>query len=82
MPVGWVANTGPMPGCRPAARLLADLTQILRLCFEGRFDPAAAPDGLKQLLARVADVPDFARLEAHLKQTLSAVFGRFEALVV
>ena len=67
---------------RPAARLLADLTQILRLCFEGRFDPAAAPDGLKQLLARVADVPDFARLEAHLKQTLSAVFGRFEALVV
>ncbi len=67
---------------RPAARLLADLTQILRLCFEGRFDPAAAPEGLKQLLARVADVPDFERLEAHLKQTLNAVSGRFAALIV
>ena len=27
----------------PATRLLHDLTQILRLCLEGRFEPATAP---------------------------------------
>ena len=67
---------------QPASQLLADLTQILRLCFEGRFDPVAAPEGLKQLLSRVADVPTFAALEAYLKQTQTAVLDRFESLVV
>ena len=45
----------------PATRLLHDLTQILRLCLEGRFDPATAPSGLKELLARAGDAPSFAR---------------------
>ena len=57
----------------PATRLLHDLTQILRLCIEGRFDPATAPSGLKELLARAGDAPSFAELEAELRQNLAAV---------
>jgi [glutamine synthetase] adenylyltransferase / [glutamine synthetase]-adenylyl-L-tyrosine phosphorylase len=66
---------------RPAARLLGDLTQILRLCFEGPFDPATAPEGLKRLLARVADAPDFRSLEDQLRRLLAEVTARFDSLV-
>ena len=54
---------------RPAAKLYQDLTQILRLCLAGPFDPKAAGPGLLKLLARAADLPDFATLEAHLAET-------------
>ena len=43
----------------PAARLLHNLTQVLRLCLDGPFEPAKAPDGLKDLLARAGEAPDF-----------------------
>jgi glutamate-ammonia-ligase adenylyltransferase len=49
---------------RPAIQLYQDLTQILRLCLAGPFDPKTAGAGLLRLLARAADVPDFATLEA------------------
>jgi glutamate-ammonia-ligase adenylyltransferase len=66
---------------RPAARLLADLTQILRLCYEGPFEPSKAPEGLKRLLAMVGDAPNFASLESQLRRMLKDVAERFEALV-
>ena len=50
---------------RPAVQLYHDLTQILRLCLAGPFDPKTAGAGLLRLLARAADVPDFATLDAH-----------------
>jgi len=31
----------------PGARLLNNLTQVLRLCLDGPFEPAKAPDGLR-----------------------------------
>jgi glutamate-ammonia-ligase adenylyltransferase len=65
-----------------ACHLLHDLTQVLRLCVDGRFDAAAAPDGLKLLLARVGGMPDMASLEAHLRATLDEVHAAFERLVV
>jgi [glutamine synthetase] adenylyltransferase / [glutamine synthetase]-adenylyl-L-tyrosine phosphorylase len=65
----------------PATRLLGDLTQILRLCLEGKFDPGAAPHGLKELLARAGDAPSFAALEQRLRDTLGAVAARFDRLV-
>jgi glutamate-ammonia-ligase adenylyltransferase len=58
---------------RPAARLQHDLTQILRLCLSGLFDPKKAGTGLLGLLARAADLPDFATLDAHLAETQSRV---------
>jgi glutamate-ammonia-ligase adenylyltransferase len=66
----------------PATRLLGDLTQVLRLCLEGKFDPAAAPHGLKELLARAGDAPSFAALEQRLRDVLGAVAGLFDRLIV
>jgi glutamate-ammonia-ligase adenylyltransferase len=62
---------------RPATRLYHDLTQILRLCLSGPFDPKTAGAGLLGLLARAADVPDFATLEAHLAETQAKVRRSF-----
>jgi glutamate-ammonia-ligase adenylyltransferase len=64
---------------RPAVRLYQDLTQILRLCLSKPFDPKAAGPRLLALLARAADLPDFATLDAHLvesQQRVRNVFAR------
>jgi glutamate-ammonia-ligase adenylyltransferase len=65
----------------PATRLLHDLTQILRLCLEGRFEPATAPSGLKELLANAGDAPSFAELEERLRLTLLKVAGLFNEII-
>jgi len=48
--------------------LLSELSQIIRLCIEGPFDPAEAPAGLLDLVCRAADVPDIKIVEAELKR--------------
>jgi glutamate-ammonia-ligase adenylyltransferase len=62
---------------RPAVQLYQDLTQILRLCLPDAFDPKKAGAGLLRLLARAADVPDFATLEATLADTQRKVRASF-----
>lgn len=62
---------------RPAAQLYQDLTQILRLCLSGPFDPKTAGPGLLRLLTRAADVPDFATLNATLFETQAKVRASF-----
>jgi glutamate-ammonia-ligase adenylyltransferase len=54
---------------RPAVLLFHDLTQILRLCLPGAFDPKTANPGVLALLARAADLPDFPALAAHVVET-------------
>lgn len=66
---------------RPAARFYHNLTQILRLCLPGPFDPKAAGAGLLGLLARAADLPNFASLDAHLTDTQQKVRATFVRLV-
>jgi glutamate-ammonia-ligase adenylyltransferase len=66
---------------RPAARLYHDLTQVLRLCVTGPFDQKTAGPGLLRLLARAADLPDFATLDAHLIETQKRVRGSFELII-
>ena len=66
---------------RPAAQLYQDITQILRLCLPGAFDPKTAGAGLLGLLARAADVPDFATLEATLIETQTRVRESFERIL-
>jgi len=66
---------------RAAARLYHDLTQLLRLCLPGRFDPAACGPALLALLARAGGLPDFPTLEAHLADTQARVRRRFDAIV-
>ena len=66
---------------RPAVRLYHNLTQVLRLCLSGRFDPKAAAPGLVGLLTRAADVPDFATLDAHLAETEAKVRATFKRIL-
>jgi glutamate-ammonia-ligase adenylyltransferase len=65
----------------PALRLYQSLTQVLRLCVEGRFRPEFAPRGLLALLAQAGELPDFATLDAHLHETEWAVRQSFERLL-
>ena len=62
---------------RPAVRLFHDLAQILRLCLPGRFDPKTASAGVLTLLARAADLPEFAALQAHVEETQRQVRACF-----
>ncbi len=66
----------------PAATLINNLAQVIRLTLDGPFVPDNAPDGLKDHLARVGEVPDFLRLEASLIESTTEVARLFEALVV
>ena len=65
----------------PALRLYQSLIQIIRLCVEEPFRPDDAPDGLKALLARAGEMPDFYRLEAILADTQMAVRSVFEGVI-
>ncbi len=66
---------------RPAAQLYQNIGQILRLCVTPPFEPDAAGTGLKELLTRAADVPDFTTLAAYLTETQERVRKCFERLV-
>jgi len=62
---------------RPAVPLFHELTQILRLCLSGVFDPQTASAGVLSLLARAADLPDFPALQAHVVETQRQVRACF-----
>jgi glutamate-ammonia-ligase adenylyltransferase len=64
-----------------AARLEHGLTQVLRIALEGPFKPEVATRGLKTLLARVGDAPDFTNLEAHLAENQRRVREVFVRLM-
>jgi glutamate-ammonia-ligase adenylyltransferase len=76
---------------RSAVRLYHDLTQLLRLCLPGPFNPKALdlkasdrepPDpGLVRLLARAADVPDWITLDAFIVETQAKVRGCFTRIL-
>jgi glutamate-ammonia-ligase adenylyltransferase len=66
---------------RPATRLYHDLTQILRLCVSGKFNPETAGEDLLRAMARAGDAPDFSSLEARVRETQAEVRRVFVALV-
>jgi glutamate-ammonia-ligase adenylyltransferase len=66
---------------RAAARLYHDLTQIIRLCVSGKFNPATAGEDLLRVMARAGDTPDFSTLEARLRETQAEVRRVFTAVV-
>ena len=57
------------------------LSQIIRLCLTGAFDRADVPPGLRDLLLRSTDLPDFAVLEAHIQETWRKVREDFDRLL-
>lgn len=66
---------------RTACRHYQKLTQIIRLCLVDGFDPATAAPGLKRLLARAGELPDFPTLDAHLGELQEAVRKVFVSVV-
>ncbi len=66
---------------RSACRFYQRLTQILRLCLVDVFDPKTAAPGLKRLLARAGELPDFATVDAHLSEVQKQVRKAFESIV-
>ncbi len=64
-----------------AAERYHNLTQILRLSVDEAFDPTRAPEGLKGLLMRALDAPDFARVESDLRESLSTVKAHFDKII-
>ncbi len=66
---------------RGAGRLYHDLTQIIRLCVSGKFNPATAGEDLLRVMARAGDTPDFSTLQARLRETQAEVRRVFTAVV-
>jgi len=64
-----------------ASQLYQRLTQLLRVCVEGRFVVDEAPEGLRRLLARAGDAPDFRSLDGYLPEVQEMVRHEFIRLV-
>jgi [glutamine synthetase] adenylyltransferase / [glutamine synthetase]-adenylyl-L-tyrosine phosphorylase len=64
-----------------AYALYYDLTQILRLCIEGPFNPNKAPKKLIEILCRAVKVPDLSSAEATLRATQTSISNIFEELI-
>jgi len=76
-----ILPTSTMEVLRPAARLYHDLTQILRLCVNSKFDPSTAGEDLLRIMTRAGDAPDFSALEARVRDIQAEVRSVFLALV-
>ena len=82
MPSGSACCRARRPKCcARRARLYHDLTQILRLCVTGKFNPKTAGEDLLRVMARAGDAPDFSSLEARIKETQAEVRRVFKAVV-
>ena len=57
------------------------MTQVLRLCVNGPYDPGAAPAGLNRMVASAAASPDIATVEALLTDTQTAVAAIFDEII-
>jgi glutamate-ammonia-ligase adenylyltransferase len=64
-----------------AFSLYASLTQMIRLCLTGPFDPDDVPPGLADLLLTTMDLPDIGVLEAHVTETARTVRKHFDRLL-
>jgi glutamate-ammonia-ligase adenylyltransferase len=62
-------------------RLYSDIAQAVRLCIDGPFEPKTAPEGLKDFLCRITELPDLKVLEGELKRSSDAVRAVFRSVV-
>ncbi|MDM9629101.1 bifunctional [glutamine synthetase] adenylyltransferase/[glutamine synthetase]-adenylyl-L-tyrosine phosphorylase [Rhizobium sp. S152] len=67
--------------CIEALTLYTDLSQLIRLCIDGLFDPKQAPAGLIDLVCRAGDCPDIKTLEGEVKRLSKAVRKVFQSVV-
>jgi [glutamine synthetase] adenylyltransferase / [glutamine synthetase]-adenylyl-L-tyrosine phosphorylase len=61
--------------------LYTEISQIVRLCVDGGFDPKEAPAGLVDLVCRAGDCQDLRTLEAEIRRVSKVVRKIFQATV-
>ena len=66
---------------KEACLLYHRMTQVLRLCVSGTYDPAKSPAGLNQMVASAAIVPDIKSAESLLIDTQTRVSGLFDGII-
>ncbi len=66
---------------KEAGLLYHRITQVLRLCVAGSYDPAASPAGLNQMVASAAILPDIKSAEALLSDTQQRVAAIFDEII-
>ena len=64
-----------------ALSLFTEVSQIVRLCIDGDFNPEEAPSGLVDLVCRAGDYPDLTHLEADIRRYSRDVRRIFQALI-
>ncbi|MBZ9792805.1 bifunctional [glutamine synthetase] adenylyltransferase/[glutamine synthetase]-adenylyl-L-tyrosine phosphorylase [Rhizobium sp. 3T7] len=67
--------------CLAALSLYTDISQLIRLCIDGVYDPKEAPAGLTDLVFRAGDCPDIRTLEGEIKHLSKAVRKIFQTVV-
>lgn len=78
---GSLMDRNDLDVCLEALHLYTELSQLIRLCIDGSFDPSNAPSGLIELVCRAGDCPDIRTLEAELKRLSKAVRKIFQVTV-
>ena len=66
---------------KEACLLYHRMTQVLRLCVSGTYDPARSPAGLNQMVASAAIVPDIKSAESLLTDTQMRVTAIFDEII-
>lgn len=61
--------------------LYTTLSQTIRLCLSGPFEPDDVPPGLLDLMLANTDLPDMAVLEGHVEETSRTVAEHFDGLL-
>ena len=64
-----------------ALSLFTEVSQIVRLCIDGDFNPEEAPSGLVDLVCRAGDYPDLTHLEADIRRYSRDVRRIFQAVI-
>ena len=70
-----------MENCHAALALYGELSQIVRLCIDGGFNPKEAPSGLIDLLCTAADMPTIKALETEIGRVSKLVRRIFQQAV-
>jgi glutamate-ammonia-ligase adenylyltransferase len=76
-----VLGDGPHMALKRAGILYNRLTQMLRLCVDGPYDPATALPALNRLVASTVVAPDIPAAEALLADTQGEVAALFDRLI-
>jgi len=74
-------DANDMETCLAALSLYTELSQLIRLCIDGLFDPGEAPAGLVELVCRAGDCPDLRTLEAEIRRLSEAVRRIFQSVL-